>query len=487
MRKHPNVIVFMTDQQNADTLLGSQRALTPHLDAFRRNAVTFTRAYCPSPHCCPSRASFFSGLFPSQHGVWNNVEVDNALSRGLYDGVTLFPERLQEAGYRTIFSGKWHVSAYEGPIDRGFDEVLHEYISNYGRFSPENRPRHKDWEKVYPQGQTYMTPPAEKKPGQIFREGYPVYQQFAAAKDLYGDAVTVDKACEVIRSNDSGQPLFLYIGTTGPHDPYNPPQEYLDLYRDADIQLPESFDDDLQDRPALYRRTRDRYVLSEEEHKESLRHYLAFTTYQDALFGRVMKSLEESGQKENTYVIYLSDHGDYAGAHGLWSKGLPCFREAYHIPALLGGPGIAGGREIDALVSLTDFAPTILEMAGLDREPQMMGRSLMCFAQRDEAKDWRAEISTQTNGNELYGIQRAVWDGKWKYVFNGFDYDELYDLEDDPHETRNLIGEPALEPIVRGMCKKLWQFARRTGDNCTCEYIMVSLAPYGPGIACEPD
>lgn len=94
-------------------------------------------------------------------------------------------------------------------------------------------------------------------------------------------------------------------------------------------------------------------------------------------------------------------------------------------------------------------------------------------------------MHTQTNGNELYGIQRAVWNRKWKYVFNGFDYDELYDLEKDPLEMRNLIKEKAYEEVVEQMCGKMWEFARDTGDNCTCPYIMVSLAPYGPGIICE--
>ena len=482
MGKKPNIIVFMTDQQNADTILGNQRAFTPNLDAFRQNAVTFLSAYCASPHCCPSRASFFSGLYPSQHGVWNNVEVDNALSRGLYDGVTLFPEILQANGYHTVFSGKWHVSAYEGPEDRGFDDNVHERITNYGRFLPTNKPRHKDWEKLYCGPESYTTPPTCRIPGQIFREGYPLYQQFGTDSDLYHDQVTVSCACESIRTHDYAKPLFLFVGTKGPHDPYKPPQQYLDMYKNMDIQLPASFHDSLEDRPGLYRRTKDRYALTPEEHVECIRHYLAFTTYQDALFGQLVDALKACGEYDNTYILYLSDHGDYAGAHGLWAKGLPCFREAYHIPAVIGGGKIRGSSSVDELVSITDFAPTILELAGLSGTAGMTGKSLLPFVNRLPVETWRTEHFTQTNGNELYGIQRAVWNKKWKYVFNGFDYDELYDLEQDPLEMHNLIGDTSLQPIVRSMCKKLWEFAYQTGDNCTCDYIMVSLAPYGPGI-----
>lgn len=477
----PNIVVFMTDQQNFKSLYGSHRAITPNLDKFRQNAIFFHQSYCTSPHCCPSRASFFSGLYPSQHGVWNNVEVDNALSRGLFDDVILFPERLQQSGYRTLFSGKWHVSAYESPTDRGFDENLHEHISNYGRFAPENQPRHKDWENVFQRPLPKCMIPEF---GCLCREGYPKYQQFSVKEDAYGDQITVNRACEAIQSHNWKKPLFLYVGTTGPHDPYTPPQEYLDMYQNWDIHLPNNFEDSLSDKPNLYRRTQNRYALSREEHIESLRHYLAFVSFEDALFGQLLRTLEESGQMDNTYLIYLSDHGDYASAHGLWSKGLPCFQEAYHIPALVGGAGIHGETPVDAMVSITDFAPTILELAGISA-PDVAGRSLVPFLRHQIPCDWRTELFTQSNGNELYGIQRAVWNKKWKYVFNGFDYDELYDLENDPGELHNLIYDPSLAAIVREMCGKLWQFAYQTGDACTCPYIMVSLAPYGPGIIWE--
>lgn len=482
MNTKPNFVIFMTDQQNADTVFGgASRAITPNIDAFRKNAVSFTQAYCASPHCCPSRASFFSGLYPSQHGVWNNVEVDNALSRGLYDNIKLLPELMQEHGYHTVFSGKWHVSAYEGPTDRGFDENLHEYISNYGRFSPVNKPRTKDWEIEYRDPFSYP----ELKPGCLRREGYPDHQQYAVKEDSYGDEKTVFEACKKIREHDWTTPLFLYVGTTGPHDPYTPPQKYLDMYADLEIQLPENFVDDMKDKPHLYQRTRERYSLTKEEQIESLRHYLAFTSYEDALFGKVINVLKDVGQLDNTYVIYVSDHGDYAGAHGLWAKGLPCFREAYQIPAIIGGCGFSDQRNIDELVSILDFMPTILELAGIPIPEKVSAKSLVPFLRSGNPETWREALYTQTNGNELYGIQRAVWNKKWKYVFNGFDYDELYNLESDPYETNNLIDDGKYRDIVRHMCQLMWENAKKTEDNCTCSYIMVSLAPYGPGIIHE--
>jgi arylsulfatase A-like enzyme len=408
--------------------------------------------------------------------------VDNALSHGLYDGIQLFPELLQKNGYRTVFAGKWHVSAYEGPEDRGFDTVLREYISNYGRRKRENRPSHNDWIHLYNDPSKLDGPNETKTFGRIIKEGYPHYSQFGIDENPFGDSTTVELACNELDHHDGKKPLFLYIGTTGPHDPYSPPREFLDLYNRDDIRLPESFFDSMLDKPALYRRTREQFALTEEEHRESIRRYLAFVSYEDALFGRVLDAVERNGMWENTIVLYLTDHGDYMGAHGLWAKGLPCFREAYNICAIMGGCGIRQNIQIDSLISMADFATTLLEIAGIKRPTQMVGHSLLGFLQGNPPTRWRSEHFTQTNGNEVYGIQRAVWNKKWKYVYNAFDYDELYDLENDPNELHNVVNLPENKPVIRQMCKKLWTFAKQTGDNCTCDYIMVRLAPYGPGI-----
>ena len=118
----PNILIVMTDHQRAETVLPEHPAITPHVAALAREGVTFTNAFCPSPHCCPSRATFFTGLYPSGHGVWNNVCNDQALSRGLKPGVRLWSEDLAAAGYDLHFSGKWHVSVEEGPRDRGWTE-----------------------------------------------------------------------------------------------------------------------------------------------------------------------------------------------------------------------------------------------------------------------------------------------------------------------------------------------------------------------------
>ena len=475
--KSPNFLVFMTDQQSGMTQLSGNPAIMPNLEKLARQGVTFSQAYCPSPHCCPSRASFFSGLYPSEHGVWNNVDVPNTLSRGLYSSTRLFSEDLKDAGYDLYFSGKWHVSADEGPDRRGFELLHHMSHQNEGYKPRAHVPDTREWKpymqeapKPSPAGQQMARQQMDgqrmdrqRMEGEIIRPFYPKYRQFGETENPFRDQDVVSAAVAKIQQIGTEKPFFLYVGTLGPHDPYFCPKRFLDLYDPEQILLPESFTDDLADKPHLYKRTRDLFdQLTPEEHRESIRHYLAFCSYEDFLFGQLLDALTERGILDDTIVMYVSDHGDYMGAHGLWTKGLPCFKEAYHVCSTIGyGKVRQRGRVVDDLVSLVDYAPTILELAGIPTVPErddvptvtglggilnipepdnvpripepagiktgqrFAGRSLADFLMNDRPKEWRSELYTQTNGNETYGIQRSVFDRNHKLVFNGFDYDEL--------------------------------------------------------------
>ena len=298
------------------------------------------------------------------------------------------------------------------------------------------------------------------------------------------DERTVEDAFRVIHGRRVSEgPWCQFVGTLGPHDPYFAPPDFLERYAPGDVRLPDNFSDRMEDKPALYRRTRDRFdQLSEREHREALRHYLAFCSYEDALFGRILGALEERGELDRTLVVYVSDHGDYGGEHGLWCKGLPCFRSAYHVPALIRWPeGVRrAGRVVDALVSLADFAPTLLDAAGITPGHAMSGQSLAPFLLDERPAQWRDALFTQTNGNELYGIQRSVMTREWKYVYNGFDLDELYDLSEDPDCLLNVAQDPRYADVVREMCARMWRRAYQERDICHNAYITVGLAPYGP-------
>jgi arylsulfatase A-like enzyme len=475
--RSPNILVFMTDHQRGDTILPEHPAVTPTLDRFLSEAVTFTRAYCPSPHCCPSRATFHTGLYPTRHGVWNNVCNAQALSRGLKPGVRLWSEDLAAAGYRLRYSGKWHVSVEEWPRDRGWKE---EFVSatsddhhgvtwdHYRRLAAHEEDR-------------------QRGEGQILRPGYGAYRLYGTGADegTPHDETAVARAVEALGSlAASSGPWCLYVGAIAPHDPYLVPRRCLDRYDAASVSLPVSYADDLHDKPGVYRRLRNTRFdqLSAAEVREAIRHYWAYCTYLDELFARLLAALDDSGQAEDTLVLYCADHGDYCGEHGLFAKGIPCFHGAYHVPAAIRWPAVVRrpGRRVEAFASLADFGPTFLDAAGLSVGRAFTGASLLPFLRDEQPPAWRDEIHTQCNGVELYYTQRSVMTRRHKYVFNGFDQDELYDLETDPHEMRNLAGDPVWEPVKRELCGRLWRFAASEEDAAINPYITVGLAPYGP-------
>jgi choline-sulfatase len=475
----PNILIVMTDHQRADTALPDHPSITPNLDRLAEEGVTFTNTFCPSPHCCPSRATFFSGLYPSRHGVWNNICNRQALSRGLNEGVQLWSEDLAEVGYNLHYTGKWHVSVEESPKDRGWTE--HTVSGVKGTHHGVT------WEHYKEVAQ--QPEDTERGEGEILRPGYwtqRVYGQSERTGDR--DQQVFHEALDLIpQLAEEGEPWGLYVSWNGPHDPYMVPERYLDLYDLDDVPLPPSYHDEMADKPAIYQRMRQMRFgqLSEREVREAIRHFWAYCTYLDDMFGQLLKALEETGQADNTIVLYTSDHADYVGDHGLFAKGIPCFQGAYNIPAVVRWPnGVQNpGRQVDAFVSEADFAPTFIEMAGLELNRYFTGASLVPFLKDEEPDEWRDAIHTQCNGVELYYTQRSVMTKDFKYTYNGFDWDELYDLRADPHEMHNLANDPAYEDVKREMCHRMWQFAYEEDDTAINPYITVSLAPYGPAEA----
>lgn len=480
MRKRPNILVVMTDHQRGDTALPEHPAITPNLDALANDGIIFTETYCPSPHCCPSRATFFTGLYPTSHGVWNNICNDQALSRGLKPGTKVFGDDLKAAGYDLHYAGKWHVSLETTPKDHGFTE--HFVTGTAGEHHGQR------WEKFRDALPSDVRKTAAD--GTIKRPGYNDFRLYGTREEQHHDEKTHAAALKAIAAvKDSAEPWMLYVSYIGPHDPYFVPKKYLDKYRLEDIPLPPSYSDRMRDKPRIYQRMRDQVFgqLSENEVREGIRHFWAYCSYLDDLFGELLRALDATGQADDTLVLYTADHGDYCGEHGLFAKGIPNFKGAYHVPATVRWKnGIKDpGRRVDSFVSLADFAPTFLDLAGVKTDRYFSGRSITPFLSGNTPADWRDEMHFQCNGVELYYTQRAVKTKQYKYTFNGFDYDELYDLAKDPHEMVNVADDAAYTDIKRDICKRMWKFGKQENDGATNPYITVGLAPYGPGIAFE--
>jgi len=510
----PNILVFMTDQQRADVIHPDHPCQTPNIDRILADGVRFGEHYTSTAHCCPSRASFMTGLYPSRHGVHNNISNPVRLSQGLNEGVRCFSEDLRDSGYELAYTGKWHVSNVEDPCDRGWNEgfvtcrkgtVHHVPYERYDQIAEEQ----KDDEP--------------RTPGRVWRPGWGHYQLYGSRPDdspkgyeNNGDYKVVQSAIESLSGLvNSGKPWMLYCGPGGPHDPFIIPEKFAGMYDPADVELPENFKDTLEDKPHTYQRMRYEYwaQLTEDEVRASIAHYWGYCTMLDAMFGELLDALEATGELDDTIIMFTSDHGEYLGDHGLYCKGVPAFRSGYNIPlAVRWGNGIKnGGRVVDEFTCQSDMAQTFREIAGCDVPEDMPGKSILPFIAGDTPSDWRDEMHFQFNGVELYYSQRTCFTKKWKYVYNGFDFDELYDLENDPHEMTNLAapsrcpqpllhtGEqassrefrpwphltPELEAVRKDMLNRIWRFNRQEQDMLFNPYATVAMAPWGPATAFE--
>lgn len=514
----PNILIFMPDQQAGSTVLPGSQVIKPHLDRFVSESLAFTHAHCPAPHCCPSRTSFLSGWYPSEHGVFNNVETDTAIHFNPAPGTPFWGKWLAAAGYNTGYSGKLHVGRDIVPADCGFTD-----FGNLKKGHHDNSETgHADMMAKYANSETDV---AKRKPGEILRPDWNPNQLYKTLPNEGPTGYDNQPDTKVVRTGiagmerfaKDGKPWCVMISTGGgAHDPYDVPKKFVDLYNLAKIELPPSFHDTMDDKPRIYQRQRYEYwsQLSDEETRDSIRHYYAKCSFQDALFGEILDALEKTGQAENTIVLYTSDHGDYHAAHGLWMKGVPAFREAYNIPSVVRWPAVIhqAGKQLTPFVDQVDWSATFLEAAGVTAPTKLSGQSLMPFFRGETPASWRTATFSQMNGVELYYTQRITMTHDWKYVYNGFDYDELYDLKNDPHEMHNLAFpdlsakrkavleskglqpgqlpwpalDPKLEAVRKDLLARMWTFAAAHNDIIFNPYGTVALAPYGPGLGTPP-
>jgi len=470
----PNLLFLMTDQQRADTISPNTPCQTPHLQALAAAGALFTRCYVPNPICSPTRASLMTGLLPHSHGMVDCTHTVEPYRAALKPNLAFWSQALQRAGYRTAYFGKWHIERSLQLERFGFD--IYEVDSEGYR-------RHR---------QALGLDPAECH----LRHRYAVQQKGYRDFLLYG---VTDEPVEATREHyyfskgiefleqvarEPDRPWALFVSVQGPHDPYVIPQMYYERYNSRDIPRPDSFEDDLSDRPTIYRRVQRVWDQMEWAHfAEATVCYYAFCSLIDDQVGRILATLERLGLAENTVIVFTSDHGDYMGAHRLMLKGVPAFEEAYRVPLIVKGPGIPAGRRIDHIVSLIDLAATITELTISERF-SCQGRSLMPLL-RGEESAWTDEAFAEMHGQRFFYTQRVLWRGRYKYVFNGFDEDELYDLEEDPHEMHNLAGDPSHQAIAEEMAARMWEIIRATGDfnMYQAQYGMFRFAPVGPEVA----
>jgi choline-sulfatase len=440
--RKPNILILMADQLTPAALAayGNKVSKTPNIDALAKDGVVFDSAYTNSPLCAPSRYVFMSGKLPSAIGAYDNAAE-------LPSEVLTFGHYLRHAGYRTILSGKMHFCGADQM--HGFEERLTTdiYPADFG-WTP-------DWEKPEQRPSWYHNMSSVIEAGPCIRTNQLDFDDevvFAAQQKLF----------DIARDQDE-RPFCLLVSMTHPHDPYAIPEQYWNLYSDAEIDMPrvtlKPEELDPHSKRLRHVSDMDSTPVTEQQIRNARRAYYGSISYVDEQIGRIRRTLEQTGLSADTIIVVLADHGDMLGERGLWYK-MNFFEGASRVPLIVHAPKRYQPHRVAASVSLVDILPTLVAMAFdgsvAPASPEAIdGRSLLPHLQGTNGHD---EVIGEYLGEGALAPLVMIRRGPYKFVHTPVDPDQLYNLADDPDELRNLAADPEFAQV-------LLQFRREVADR----------------------
>jgi arylsulfatase A-like enzyme len=460
--QRPNILHIMSDQQQWATIADRSGCHTPNLNRLAEEGLLFERSYTPSAVCCPARAMILSGAYHWHNGVFNQIHSAPSVHRDMFPDVVTYSQRLRDAGYRLGYIGKWHASWNRSPLDFGFHEIAGVYGGNPQTLAGVNQNPdgvEKPEEKLKVTSHRNMSWPGS--------EPFVMWGQREGPVEATGEYNTAELAIRMMKRFARGsEPWHLETHFIAPHDAYLPLKSFLGKYNSRDIPIPKSFADTFAGKPGLHRRESETWgSITEDDYRQSRAHYYALVEQLDEQIGRILKALDETGQANNTIVVFTTDHGDMVGAHRMWIKGWIPYEECYRAPLIVRWPHrIKPGSRSSALVQTHDLGHTYVEAAGAKPLVYADGKSLLPVFDQPTRTDGPSAILGAYYGGEFLYTQRLVITDRFKYVFNGFDIDELYDLERDPEEMRNVAYDSEYRLYADDMRARLYELMARFED-----------------------
>jgi arylsulfatase A-like enzyme len=451
----------MSDQQQWATIAGRSECRTPNLNRLAKAGLLFERSYTPSAVCCPARAMLLSGAYHWHNGVYNQVHSAPSVHRDMNPDIVLYSQRLRDAGYRLGYVGKWHASWIRGPLDFGFHEIAD--VASYRDAQKDNASHPSGVERARAKLKTTVTRMMQW-PGS---EPFAMWGHREGPEEAAPEHYRTDCAIRMMQGFAKGaRPWHMEVHYIEPHDAYMPLKKYLDGYDPRSIPVPKSFADRFEGKPGLHRRESESWgAITEDDYRQGRAHYYALTEQLDTQIGRLLDALDETGQAANTIVVFTTDHGDMAGAHRMWIKGWIPYEECYRVPLIVRWPGkIQPDSKTSQLVQTHDLGHTYVAAAGAGKLPYPDGRALQPLFENPQRSDWADQILCAYYGGEFLYTQRIAITDRFKYVFNGFDCDELYDLHNDPEEMRNQVANPNYRRQAGDMQARLYEMMREFED-----------------------
>ncbi|QGJ70357.1 Iduronate sulfatase [Planctomycetales bacterium 10988] len=418
--ERPNVLFIAVDDLNdwIEPLGGYPGTLTPNLTRLSERGVLFTNAHCAAPACNPSRVALLTGMRPASTGVYVNP---NPWRPGMPDAVTI-PQHFREAGYVANGCGKIFHGAYKDP---------------------------QSWN-------TYYGQQGDPKPNKIPANGIPKTSHFDWGSVSEGDEAMSDwKMAEWASEQltlEHDKPLFLAAGIFRPHLPWYAPEKYFSQYPLDQIQLPLVPQDDLDDIPdagiKMAKPQGDhRKVVEHDQWRQAVQGYLASITFADQCIGKILDTLDETGQADNTIIVLWSDHGWHLGEKEHWRK-FSLWDEATRVVFMVVAPGVTKpGTRCDRPVNLLDIYPTLIELCDLHPREELQGQSLVPLL-KNPMMEWKRPSLT-THGRNNHSLRSD----RWRYIRYEDGSEELYDHQADPYEWTNLADEEAYASIKKELAQ----------------------------------
>lgn len=434
-----NLLLINGDQFRYDCLgsRGLRGVKTPHLDQLARESLVYDNAFTPLPVCAPARQALLCGRHPDSFGAqWNYDMMPTPTVQPQW----CWPSLLTEKGMQTAYLGRFHVSQTLKPADFGYQ-------------------KHVSWAE-------HKKLLAEQYSNVSYDGGWFGCKNPIPVEDS-GTHWMADRACEVMEEFVSeGKPWHIWVDYEEPHLPCRPSAPFADMYQPQEIEPWPGFGDTFENKPYCHRQQTlnwDTEGLKWEDFAPMVARYYGVVSQLDDAIGRILDKLEALGQKEETIVVFTSDHGDMCGSHNMLDKHYVLYDDIVRVPLLVRCPGVEPAHFSSFVSNCLDLPATIRKWFVLPDAEVAHGKALPMTAQEDAAG--RDCIVCTSNGQQfgLYST-RMIRDQRWKYVWNLTDIDELYDLETDPGEKKNLIGQTEHKERITKMRRSLFELLKEQGD-----------------------
>ena len=467
----PNVVIILVDEQKADSLplYGNPIVKTPNLERLAAEGVLFNHAYATCPICVPARVSLMTGRYPHTTGSRSNGFL-------LQSGERHLVEIFHHHGYRTGLVGKNHCFQES-------DLAYFDYLWEAGHQGP-----------LEPPNETAAAAKRWLQESGVGRKAWGAERNPYPAESL-GTALVTDHAIHFIEDQRK-QPFFLWYSIPDPHTPLQTASPYAEMYAPQDVPLPPQLDGEIETKPPAQQIDYQALAgdkVTESEMRQAIAMYYGMNTYIDDQVGRFLDRLDDLGLRENTIILYLSDHGDYMGEHRMIRKSKALYDCLTHVPLMISWPGtIAAAPPRDEFVCLEDILPTLMDLLGWEIPGGVQGQSFAPLLSGDgpyTARDaifgeigiegdpyplaaWNTFPAgsltpdfTPQNKKGGRGRIKSIRTDTWKLVYYpGQPYGELYNLQEDPWELYNLFEQPAHQSLIQELKGRLLDWLIETED-----------------------